>query len=135
MITEEIINKRFIDGVLKRDIKLIYNTQEGVVKNYLTSRTGNLMHLISSAPFDSQGTTARPIYYMRLLTYLRFLDIKYRKGKDRISKLIRRNLALYNRVVWGVLYNETFPAIRYGMNEDIRREIINELQNTYPSAT
>lgn len=133
MITEDIINKRFIDGVVARDIRQIYQTQEEVVKTYLQVRSGNLTNLISSAPFSSEGTTARPVYYIRLLPYLRFLDIHYRTGNDRISKHIRKNLALYNRVVWGVLYRETFPAIRYGLTEDIRREIINELTSTYQS--
>ena len=132
MITEDIINKRFIDTIVRRDIGEIYDTQNEVVNTYLRKRTGALSNLIQTAPFSSEGTTARPVFYMRLLPYLRFLDIQYRTGSDRISQHIRRNLALYNRVVWGVLYRETFPAIRYGLTEDVRREIIEELKATYP---
>lgn len=40
---------------------------------------------------------------------------------------VRRNLALYNRVIWGVLYNETLPDIRYGYTQDIRNAIKKDL--------
>lgn len=70
----------------------------------------------------------KQVYYMRILSYLRYLDIHYRKGEDRISRHIRSNLALYNRTVWGVLYRETFPEIRYGYNEEIRASIRKELE-------
>ena len=60
---------------------------------------------------------------------IRFLDIYYRRGADdRISRHIRRNLALYNRVVWGVLYHETFPEIKYGFTEEVRTNIRKELE-------
>lgn len=41
---------------------------------------------------------------------------------------VRRNLALYNRVIWGVLYNETLPDIRYGYTQDIRKSIRQDLE-------
>ena len=65
---------------------------------------------------------------MRIFPYLRFLDINYRRGSDRISRHIRSNLALYNRVVWGVLYHETFPEIKYGYTQEIRSSIRQELE-------
>lgn len=40
----------------------------------------------------------------------------------------RREMALYNRVIWGVLYNETIPDIRYGYTQDIRKHIIELLR-------
>ncbi len=65
---------------------------------------------------------------MRIFPYLRYLDISYRKRNDRISRHLRRNLALYNRTVWGVLYHETFPELRYGFNDEIRNSIRKELE-------
>lgn len=67
---------------------------------------------------------------MRIFPYLRFLDINYRRGKDRISRHIRSNLAIYNRVVWGVLYHETFPEIQYGFTEEIRNSIRKKLEES-----
>ncbi|MCS2886729.1 hypothetical protein NXV14_02860 [Bacteroides fragilis] len=37
-------------------------------------------------------------------------------------------LVLYNRAIWGVLYHETFPQIRYGFNDEIRNSIRQELE-------
>ena len=65
-----------------------------------------------------------------LLVNLRFLDMAYRQRNDRIAKFKRRNLALYNRVVWGVLYHETFPQLRYGFTDEVRKAIRTQLQNS-----
>ena len=35
---------------------------------------------------------------------------------------------IYNRVVWGVLYHETFPEIKYGFTEEVRTNIRKELE-------
>ena len=68
--------------------------------------------------------------FVRLLPYLRFLDMQYRHRNDRVAKFKRRNLALYNRVVWGVLYHETFPELRYGFNDEVRKEIREQLEKS-----
>ena len=54
----------------------------------------------------------------------------YRR-RDRISKFKRRNLALYNRVVWGVLYHETFPQLRYGFTDEVRKIIHDQLEKSF----
>lgn len=117
------IKEQFIHEVVKRDIRVIYETQESVINNVLTTRTGKLKEHISKRAIDMQGAGLRPTYYMNVLTYLRFLDIQYR---DRAT---RRQLALYNRVIWGVLYHETLPDLKYGLTEDIRTRIREELES------
>ncbi|MDU1012385.1 MAG: hypothetical protein E7A49_05685 [Parabacteroides sp.] len=61
---------------------------------------------------------------MRIFSYLRFLDIRYRKQ----DMFFRRKLALYNRVIWGVLYNETLQDIRYGLTDNIRQLMRDDLE-------
>ena len=34
-----------------------------------------------------------------------------------------------NRVVWGVLYHETFPELRYGFSQQIRENFRQQLEN------
>lgn len=128
MITDDLVRNRFIHDTLSRDINLIYETQENVVRTCLNTRSGNLLAHIQKRPFSSTESDTKQVFYMRILPYLRFLDINYRKGSDRISKHRRRNLALYNRTVWGILYHETFPEIRYGFNDEIRKSIREELE-------
>ena len=128
MITDQLIRNKFIADVMSQGINKIYETQENVVRTYLNTRSGELVAHLQRRPFTSQGTDNNQVYYMRIFPYLRFLDINYRRGSDRISRHIRSNLALYNRVVWGVLYHETFPEIKYGYTQEIRSSIRQELE-------
>ncbi|MFV0326367.1 MAG: hypothetical protein ACK5LF_18655 [Bacteroides xylanisolvens] len=128
MVTDELIKKRFVHDTISQGINLIYETQEKVVRTYLNTRSGNLMSYIQRRPFTSQEAEGRQVYYIRILPYLRYLDIRYRKGSDRVSRHIRSNLALYNRTVWGVLYHETFPELRYGFTKEIQDTIRHELE-------
>ncbi|WP_061438316.1 hypothetical protein [Bacteroides intestinalis] len=128
MITDQLIRNKFIADVMSQGINKIYETQENVVRTYLNTRSGDLVAHLQRRPFTSQGTDNNQVYYMRIFPYLRFLDINYRRGSDRISRHIRSNLAIYNRVVWGVLYHETFPEIKYGYTQEIRSSIRQELE-------
>ena len=128
MITDQLIRNKFIADVMSQGINKIYETQENVVRTYLNTRSGDLVAHLQRRPFTSQGTDNNQVYYMRIFPYLRFLDINYRRGSDRISRHIRSNLALYNRVVWGVLYHENFPEIKYGYTQEIRSSIRQELE-------
>jgi len=129
MITDEVIKKEFITNVISMGIRKIYREQEQVVSANLNIITGDLLNHIKMAPFSSENLGNKSIYYVRVLPYLRFLDIRYKKGTDRISKHQRKKLALYNRVVWGVLYGETFPTLEYGFREDIRKYIKGQLES------
>ena len=120
MVTDELIKDTYIHSIIRRDVRIIYNTQAAVVRAYFNHGTGNLQRYLQKMPFEVADKT----YFFRILPYLRFLDIKYR-NQD-MNK--RRNLALYNRVIWGVLYNETLPDIRYGLTQDIRNGIRAELE-------
>ncbi|WP_289124616.1 hypothetical protein [uncultured Bacteroides sp.] len=128
MITDQLIRNKFIADVMSQGINKIYETQENVVRTYLNTRSGDLVAHLQRRPFTSQNSENKQVYYMRIFPYLRFLDINYRRGSDRISRHIRSNLALYNRVVWGVLYHETFPEIKYGYTQEIRSSIRQELE-------
>lgn len=129
MITDQLIRKKFIADAMTKGINKIYETQENVVRTHLNTRSGDLVAHLSRRPFTSQDSENKQVYYIRIFPYLRFLDINYRRGsRDRISRHLRSNLAIYNRVVWGVLYHETFPEIQYGYTEEIRKSIRQELE-------
>lgn len=129
MITDQLIRKKFITDAMTKGINKIYETQENVVRTHLNTRSGDLIAHLSRRPFTSQDSENKQVYFIRIFPYLRFLDINYRRGsRDRISRHLRSNLAIYNRVVWGVLYHETFPEIQYGYTEEIRNSIRQELE-------
>lgn len=132
MITDQLIRSRFINDVMSQGINKIYETQEKVVLTYLNTRSGNLVSHLQQRPFSSREEGSKQVYYMRIFPYLRFLDIHYRRSSnDRISRHIRSNLAIYNRVVWGVLYHETFPEIRFGFTQEVRTKICQELKQAF----
>lgn len=128
MITDDLIRKRFIHDTISQGINQIYAIQENVVQANLKTQSGQLKAHLSRRPFSFTGSDSREEFFIRIFPYLRFLDINYRRGSDRISRHIRSNLALYNRAIWGVLYHETFPQIRYGFNDEIRNSIRQELE-------
>lgn len=131
MVTDEMIKKQFVHQTLKEGIMRIYNTQEEVVRNNLQERTGRLMTVISAHQFESEETQTSQKVFVRILPYLRFLDMQYRTRHDRIARTKRSNLALYNRVVWGVLYRETFPELRSGFTNEVRQGIRKMLENSF----
>lgn len=128
MISEDLVKQRFVHDTISQGINLIYETQEKVVRTYLNTRSGRLQSSLQRRAFTFQESDGKKEYFIRIFPYLRYLDIRYRKGNDRISRHIRSNLALYNRTVWGVLYHETFPELRYGYSEAIRSSIRKELE-------
>jgi len=130
MVTDSLVRKKFVHDTLQKGVLKIYSTQENVVRNNFQRRTGRLMTLLSAHSYDSHISGHSQKLFVRILPYLRFLDMQYSRRNDRISKSKRRNLALYNRVVWGVLYNETFPDLRAGFNDEVRREIREQLEKS-----
>lgn len=130
MVTEQLIRKKFVHDTLQKGILQIYSTQENVVRTNFQRRTGRLMTRLSAHSYDSQLSEQSQTIFVRILPYLRFLDMQYRRRNDRIAKFKRRNLALYNRVVWGVLYHETFPDLRAGFNDEVRSQIREQLEKS-----
>ncbi len=124
MIADDLTRKKFIAETLRRDIGLIYRTQEAVVNTHLKVRTGTLRTTLSRHEAQIKDTGERVSAFLRILPYLRFLDLQYRRaysGNTKKMKKKRAKFALYNRVVWGVIYNETFPDICAGFTNEVRQ--------------
>jgi hypothetical protein len=131
VVTDELIKKSFISQIIRRDAAFIYDTQARVVReNFSTDgRSSTLANYLSKRPFSLSGQGLNLVYYFNVITYLRFLDIKY--SKDKMG--LRSKLALYNRVIWGRLYNETIRDLKYGLTEDIKRDIRQRLEKMNPT--
>ena len=78
MITDSLIKKKFVHDTLKAGINKIYTTQENVVRSNFHSHTGRLLTSLSAHSYDSEISEESSIIYLRLLPYLRFLDMQYR---------------------------------------------------------
>ena len=122
------INQEWIHRQLTAGARKIYQVQERVASTEFQARSGRLRQHLQSCPFSEQTDVGLVKLNMRILPYLRLLDIGQRERKSRIEKHRRAKKAIYNRVVWGVLYHETFPTIQYGLSEDIRAGIRYDLE-------
>lgn len=130
MVTDSLIHKKFVHDTLQQGISKIYATQESVVRNNYQLRSGRLLTTLSKHSANINNSGESYTVFVRILPYLRFLDMAYRQRNDRIAKFKRHNLALYNRVVWGVLYHETFPQLRFGFTDEVRKTIHDQLQRS-----
>lgn len=102
-----------------------------MVRNNFQLRTGRLLTSLSAHNFSAESQGFQRKFFVRVLPYLRFLDMAYRIRKDRVAKYKRSNFALYNRVVWGVLYRETFPELSFGFTDEVRKSINKELKDIF----
>lgn len=121
MITDQLIKKTFIHNVVSNGFKEIKRIQQEVISENLNVISGDLLKSVQKNPLSLVGTE-RQVYYMTVLPYMRFLDIHFRQDMQ------RRKISIYNRVIWGVLYGEVLPALRYGFTQDIRKYITRQLQ-------
>ena len=111
MITDDLIRKEFIHSTMKAGINKIYSTQRDVIGRNLNKVSGDLSSWAEKRRVDLNESDFKTSYYISVLPYLRFLDINYRNNKDSISMSIRREWAMYTRVVGGVRYGKTFAAL------------------------
>jgi hypothetical protein len=118
MVTKDIIDEQFIRQAINEGNQVIFDTQADVVSKHLNERSGRLAHFIGNKSFDVQGLR----YSYPVLVYLRFLDIQAKRRKGE-----RSDLALYNRVIWGVLYRQVQPRLRFGLTDEMRQQIKNQL--------
>ena len=75
MVTDSLVKKKFVHETLQAGILKIYSTQENVVRNHYKRRTGRLLTTLSAHSFDSQISGENRTIFVRILPYLRFLDM------------------------------------------------------------
>lgn len=125
MVTDDFIKPDVFHEIISRDIRRIYTVQRRTVEKHLGIRSGELLKSLIRVPVDVPELGK--VYHMRYLPYLRFQDIRtrYKKGQG-LRKAT--GLALYNRVIWGVFYNETLPDIQDALNREFRNSINQEIK-------
>lgn len=126
----------FIRKVLERDARNIYRAQQLVVSQriYLAGKDLKASRRQKGLNRQSgvlENSLANPDYYLRsegetfniaanYPIYIRFLDMKS-KG----------NWKLYNRIIWGVLYNNALKDIRFGYGKEIRDWVGTKLREAF----
>lgn len=101
MVTDQLIKKHSFT-MLYPSVSKIRQIQQEVISENLNVISGNLLQSVQEKPVEIEGTE-RQIYYMSVLPYMRFLDIRFRQDLR-----IRRKLSIYNRVIWGYFMVKCF---------------------------
>ena len=125
MISEDIIKGRFVSQILERDARFIAKEQAKVVEDYdLFGPEKQLYGMLinqSQGHFTISAQGASASITLKYLKYTRFLDIKDVRRK-------RDSYHLYNRIVFGRIYNETIQGLRYGFTRAVRETMISEIE-------
>ncbi|MFK2251054.1 hypothetical protein ACIXNM_03755 [Bacteroides fragilis] len=73
-----------------------------------------------ATPFTASGFRAGVVATSNIPLYIRFLDMK-KHG----------NYGIYNRQVWGILWNNSLQTIKYGYGKEVRDRIYAGLQEAF----
>lgn len=131
------IREEFFKRTIENDFRKIYKAQLEIATNRvytkgkrkttvqgygmaMQNRSGHLRATLEAANIRISGVNPL-IMETSYPVYIRFLDMKT-KG----------NFQIYNRQIWGVLYNETLPELKFGLTETIRKEIRSQLEDLFP---
>lgn len=134
--SENMSRDEFIRRVLERDARNIYRTQELIVsqriyvsgkelkasqrKKGLRRKTGKLEDSLASPDFIIQSQGESFILAANYPLYIRFLDMKH-----------LGNWRLYNRQIWGILYNNALRDIKYKYGQFISDTIGDALRAAF----
>lgn len=141
-MNEDLIKQEFIRERVEKDIRAIFEAQLLIARERIYTRTRYSKE--GRSFYQEQGTGAtldRDSLLLKALEtpqckieasgngiistsnipmYMRFMDMK-RVG----------NWQIYNRQVWGILYNNTINAIRYEYGKQVRDQIYARLANAF----
>lgn len=125
MVTENLTKTQFIVDILNRDVSNIYQAMRLIAekstrlegramkekkrKDKIGVRTGTLLKSVQNPNFTIAGINGTFQVNAYIPLHMRFLDMK-KKG----------NWKIYNRQVWGILYNNSIRDLKYGYGEEIR---------------
>ncbi len=136
MISDQIIKSDFIVSVLERDVLNVFKAQRLIAQHNvyvegrnlkqkrgkgssIGQRSGALMASLSN-PDYSISSSGSFLVVANIVKHMRFLDMKK-----------RGNRKIYNRQVWGILYNNTLPEIKYSFGSSTRDLLGEELQRAF----
>lgn len=135
MISDKITKQQFIIQVLERDLANIYNVQLAIARHniyvegkelkvkkrrgvLIGVRSGRLLKSLENPDYVISASGEKFIVSAGIVKHMRFIDMK-KFG----------NRKIYNRQVWGILYNNSLRAIlhEYGKSiRDVVREALEE---------
>jgi len=118
------IKTAFRSQILRESAILIRKMQNQVVDDWDLFESGTLKRTLQGHFGVSEIDTGAQLS-MSYLNYARFLDIA-----DRRRKLKRDGYHLYNKVIFGYLYRQTLPTLKYGFTDKLKALMQNKMIET-----
>jgi hypothetical protein len=137
MISENITKQQFIINVLERDVKRIFAAQRTIAEQniYVSGRelkktkrkgpeigvrSGSLRRSLETADYAIAAQGERFMLSASIVRHMRFIDMK-KYG----------NRKIYNRQLWGILYNNTLKDIKYNYGNAIADNVFDDLVRAF----
>ena len=125
MVTDSLIRKKFVHETMKEGMEKLHEAWRPAVGAFKV-RSGQLRRFADHPAPVTQITSGRYSVHYFIPLHLRFLDIQYRRKKGRKGEG-KRNL--YNKLVWPILYKEVFPELKFGLTDEVRQQIRQQLEH------
>ena len=121
------IKTEYRSQVLRDSALLIRKMQNQVVDDWDLFESGTMKRSLqghfSVADIDTGAQLS-----MSYLNYLRFIDMPGPRYHNR--QLKKFGYELYNKIIWGYIYRQTMPALKYGLTEDMQQLMRNKVIET-----
>ena len=122
MVTDSLIRKNFVHETMKEGVEKLQAAWRPAVEAFQV-RSGALRRFADHPAPVTQITSGRYSVHYFIPLHLRFLDIQYRRKSGRKGKI-----KLYNKIVWPILFKEVFPELKYGLTDEVRRTVRQQLE-------
>jgi hypothetical protein len=123
-IIENSAKMLFASRLLSEKGSKIYQLQEQTAADWDLFDSGQLTRQLAGGGNISIYNDGKSVMAsFRYLAYTRFLDMK-----DPRRSNMREGYHLYNRILWGVLYNEILPQLKYGYVPQVREQMEAEIK-------
>lgn len=119
------IKTAFRSQILKESAQLIRKEQQETLVEWDLVSSGQLLRQMRGHFTVTDIETGAKLD-MTYLSYMRFLDIPNARRSLREAK--RSGYHTYNKIVFGYLYNQTLPQLKYGFTDETKQLIANKMK-------
>jgi Na+-transporting NADH:ubiquinone oxidoreductase subunit NqrC len=123
--TQGMVFSAFTEKVLRQTAPEILQDQKKNVEAYYNKRSGRIASELNNSIIQLSSSSGASTLTFNYLVDLRYMDMK-RTKEGKIKKIYH---PVYNRILWGYVYGYMYSMLRYGLNESVKREVIDELRN------
>ncbi len=125
------LNQSKKPGLIEQVSSIFYDTadellkeQAGIAETYYNRRSGDLISNLTGRNFAVMSSSRGVRLIIDYIKYIRFLDLKKTaKGKKK-----KNYHPIYNRPLYGYIYNITYPKLQNGLSNNVRERTVKPMK-------